>query len=135
MDYRSNTPKLQSQQIYHQMTTPSPPSRGQPLCAGAQARIQALKEEMATLEDAPGLRELYSRIIRDYETGKIVWQRGAGYVYDTGTYACLGRHNEMLSEVLRNPSTWTEFCSDEPIVQFMNEQRAKGDSGSRRRSR
>ncbi|KAF3190244.1 hypothetical protein TWF788_009047 [Orbilia oligospora] len=134
MEYKSNTPKLQSQRIYQQMTTPSPP-RGQPLCAGAQTRIQALKEEMATLEDAPGLRELYSRIIRDYETGKIVWQRGAGYVYDTKTYACLGRHTEMSSEVLRNPSTWTEFCSDEPIVQFMNEQSGKGGSGSRKLSR
>ncbi|KAK6521021.1 hypothetical protein TWF506_001254 [Arthrobotrys conoides] len=134
MEYKSNTPKLQSQKTYHIMTTPSPP-RVQPLCAGAQARIQSLKEEMATLENAPGLRELYSRIIRDYETGKIVWQRGAGYVYDTGTYACLGRHNEMSSEVLRNPSTWTEFCSDEPIIQFMNEQSGRGTSGSRKLSR
>ncbi|KAK6361514.1 hypothetical protein TWF730_005234 [Orbilia blumenaviensis] len=125
MDYKSNTPKLpQPQLIFHQRTTPSPP-RGRTLCAGAQARIRALKEEMATLEGAPGLRELYSRIIRDYETGKIIWRKGEGYVYDTGTYACLGRHSEVSSEVLRNPSTWTEFCSDEPIVQFMHEQGAK----------
>ncbi|KAK6351253.1 hypothetical protein TWF718_004423 [Orbilia javanica] len=131
MAYKSNTPKLPSQQIYGQMTTPSPP-RGHQLCPGTQARIQTLKEEMSTLADAPGLRELYSRIIRDYETGKIIWQRGLGYVYDTGTYACLGRHNEMSSEVLRNPSTWTEFCTDEPIIQFMNEQ---SGNGGRKRSR
>ncbi|KAK6503173.1 hypothetical protein TWF481_008206 [Arthrobotrys musiformis] len=120
---------------YRPLTTPSPPRGGQPLSAGAQARIQVLKEEMATLENAPGLRELYARIIRDYETGKIVWQRGAGYVYDIETYACLGRNHEIPSELLRNPSIWTEFCSDEPIVQFMHEQGAQGSSGSRKISR
>ncbi|KAK6536644.1 hypothetical protein TWF281_000871 [Arthrobotrys megalospora] len=125
MDYRSNTPNVPSQQVYSQRTTPSPPRGNVQLCAGAQARIRALKEEMASLEEAPGLQGLYSRIIKDYETGKIIWQRGAGYVYDTGTYACLGRHSEMSSEVLRNPSTWTEFCSDEPIAQFMREQGVK----------
>ncbi|KAK6354974.1 hypothetical protein TWF696_004101 [Orbilia brochopaga] len=101
-------------------TGPAPP-----LDSRAAARCQTL-QDLHDSATSSSLRNIYSCIIRDYHSGRIVWRPGAGYLYSTAGVLLLGplSESELKQKIVElfNAGVYdvySELCDGEPIAQMV----------------
>ncbi|KAF3925449.1 hypothetical protein ABW21_db0204454 [Orbilia brochopaga] len=90
--------------------------------AQTAARVRTLQDLHDSTTSA-SLRHMYSTIMGDYNSGRIVWRAGSGYLYSTAGVLLMGPlpERELKNKIVELFSAgvydvYTELCDGEPIA-------------------